>query len=175
LIEALAVLGGAPPVHVLLLGNGPERPRALAAVRRLGLDGRVTAPGAVPADELPGWIAACDIGAVPGSNDYGQPMKLMDYAAAGLPAVAPHLAPVREVVEHGFTGLLFPPGDVGALTAALTRLIRDPLTRRAMGARARRVAEAGTWRARALELVAVVSAPAAAPATIARHTGVLAS
>jgi glycosyltransferase involved in cell wall biosynthesis len=157
LVEALALLGDESAVHVLLLGDGPERPRALAAVRRLGLDRRVTALGALPSEELPAWVAACDIGAVPGSNDYGQPMKLMDYAAAGLPAVAPDLAPVREVVEDGVTGLLFAPDDVRALSLVLARLIRDTAVRRAMGARARRVAEEGSWRARALQLVSLVT------------------
>jgi glycosyltransferase involved in cell wall biosynthesis len=159
LLEALALLRDEPAVHVLLMGDGPERPHALAAARRLGLGRRVTAPGALPSKDLPAWIAACDIGAVPGSNDYGQPMKLMDYAAAGLPAVAPALAPVREVVEDGVTGLLFAPGDVGALAVVLARLIRDPAVRRAMGARARRVAQAGSWRARALQLASLMSAP----------------
>ncbi|HYT71382.1 MAG TPA: glycosyltransferase family 4 protein [Gemmatimonadales bacterium] len=159
LVEALALLGDEPAVHVLLLGDGPERPRALAAARSFGLDRRVIAPGAVPPEELPGWIAACDIGALPGSNDYGQPMKLMDYAAAGLPAVAPDLAPVREVVEDGVTGLLFAPGHGPALSRALARLIRDAALRRAMGARARRVAEGGSWRARAQQLVALVTQP----------------
>lgn len=157
LVEALALLGDEPAAHVLLLGDGPERPRVLAAVRRLGLDRRVTAPGALPSEELPAWVAACDIGVVPGSNDYGQPMKLMDYAAAGLPAVAPELAPVREVVEEGVSGLLFAPDDVRGLSLALARLIRDPAMRRAMGARARRVAEDGSWRARALQLVSLVT------------------
>jgi glycosyltransferase involved in cell wall biosynthesis len=84
-------------------------------------------------------------------------MKLMDYAAAGLPAVAPDLAPVREVVEDGVTGLLFAPDDVRALSLVLARLIRDTAVRRAMGARARRVAEEGSWRARALQLVSLVT------------------
>jgi glycosyltransferase involved in cell wall biosynthesis len=159
LVAALALLRDEPAVHVLLMGDGPERPHALAAARGLGLGGRVTAPGALPSEELPGWIAACDIGALPGSNDYGQPMKLLDYAAAGLPAVAPDLAPVREVVEDGVTGLLFAPGDVRALSLVLARLIRDPVVRRAMGARARRVAQAGSWRARALQLVSLVTEP----------------
>jgi glycosyltransferase involved in cell wall biosynthesis len=90
-------------------------------------------------------------------------MKLMDYAAAGLPAVAPDLAPVREVVTDGVTGLLFAPGDVGALSLVLARLIRDPGVRRAMGARARRVAQAGSWRARALQLVSLVTEPLPSP------------
>jgi glycosyltransferase involved in cell wall biosynthesis len=93
-------------------------------------------------------------------------MKLMDYAAAGLPAVAPDLAPVREVVEDGVTGLLFPPDDVRALSLALRRLIRDPGMRRAMGERARGVAENGSWRARARQLLSLVTAEPHAAALV---------
>jgi glycosyltransferase involved in cell wall biosynthesis len=165
-VEALTLLGDAPAVHLLLLGDGPERARTLAAVRRSGQHDRVTAPGAVPPDQLPAWVVACDIGVVPASNDYGHPMKLMDYAAAGLPAVAPDLAPVREVVEDGVTGLLFPPDDVRALSLALRRLIRDPGMRRAMGERARGVAENGSWRARARQLLSLVTAEPHAAALV---------
>jgi glycosyltransferase involved in cell wall biosynthesis len=168
LVEALALLGEDPPVRLLLLGDGAGRGRALAAARRLGVHRRITAPGAVPPEELPGWIAACDVGVVPASNDYGQPMKLMDYAAASIPAVAPDLAPVREVVQDGVTGLLFPPGDVRSLALALTRLVHDAALRRALGARAHTVAERGSWRVRAHQLVSLVTAapPAAAPVPV---------
>lgn len=159
LVEALALLDAESAVRLLLLGDGPKRPDALAAARRLGLERRITAPGALAPEELPAYVAACDIGAVPASNDYGQPMKLMDYAAAGLPAVAPDLAPVREIVQDGVTGVLFPPGDVRALSVALARLIRNPALRRAMGDCARRIAEEGSWRVRAQQFVSLVAAP----------------
>lgn len=162
LVEALALLHEERAVRLLLLGDGPQRPAVLSAVRRLGLDRLVTAPGALAPEELPAHVAACDIGVVPASNDYGQPMKLMDYAAAGLPAVAPDLAPVREIVQDGVTGVLFPPEDVRSLSLALARLVRNPALRRAMGARARRIAEDGSWRVRARQLVSLVSAPVVA-------------
>lgn len=157
LVRAVALLSREPPVRLLLLGDGPHRSQALDAARRLGVDDLVTAPGALPPDRLPVWVAACDIGVVPASNDYGQPMKLMDYGAAGIPSVAPDLAPVREVVEQGVTGVLFPPGDLWALSLALAGLVGDAGRRAAMGERARRVAEQGSWAARARRLVALLS------------------
>ena len=74
-------------------------------------------------------------------------------AAAGLPAVAPDLPPVRAVVEDGETGLLFPPGDAGALAGLLQRLLHDVRLCRRLGLTARRrVATDGGWddRGRAL-------------------------
>jgi glycosyltransferase involved in cell wall biosynthesis len=157
LVQALAPLADERPVHLLLIGDGPGRPRALAEADRLGLSSRVLALGAVAPARVPALIAACDIGGLSASNDYGHPMKLLDYAAAGLPAVAPDLAPVREVVQDGVTALLFPPGDVQALSRALARLVADDTLRRRLGSRAREdVAAKASWRARARSLVSLL-------------------
>jgi glycosyltransferase involved in cell wall biosynthesis len=78
-------------------------------------------------------VRACDLGVLPGSNDYGQPMKLLDYAAAGIAFVAPDLPPVREAIGAAPPGVLFPAGDVAALAGALERLIADPPRRVELG------------------------------------------
>ena len=153
LVHALASLVSERPVHLLLVGDGPERPRVLAAADRLGLTPNVRALGAVPPAEVPELVAACDIGVLPASNDYGHPMKLVEYAAAGLPSVAPDIAPVREVVRHGVTGLLFPPGDGRALSQALARLVADAALRQRLGRRAREEVAGADWPSRARDLV----------------------
>lgn len=168
LVEALARLPERADVHLLLIGDGPTRADALAAVRRLGLEGRVSAIGAIPPEVVPAWVAACDIGVLPGSTDYCQPMKLLDYAAAGLAVVAPALGPVRELVGDDDTCILFPPGDVSALSQALTLLACDPARRDALGARARVLAERASWQARARDLVALMTATPARTAPTPR-------
>ena len=153
LVEAAAPIADARDLHLVLIGDGPERGPALAAARRRGLEDRVTAPGAVAPDEVPALLAGCDVGVLPGTNDYGQPMKLLAYAAAGLAIAAPDLAPVREVVEDGVTALLFEPDGPEALESALRRLAADPDLRTALGARARRdVAAPAGWGERAARL-----------------------
>ena len=158
LVEALVPLLGRTPVHLLLVGDGPERARVISTADRLGVSAAVTWVGAVPPQGVAELISACDIGALPATNDYGQPMKLLEYAAAGLPSVAPDLPPVREVIEDGVTGLLFAPQEREALPRALARLLADQALARAMGNRARaRVADA-SWQHRARALVARVAA-----------------
>jgi len=153
LVQAVAQLAQAAPVHLLLIGEGPGRGAALAEADRLGLASRVRATGAVPPAQVPPLVAAADIGVLPASNDYGQPMKLMEYAAAALPSVAPDLDPVREVLRDGVTGLLFPPGDAQALARALARLLADPALRALLGSNARAAISAeATWAARARAL-----------------------
>jgi glycosyltransferase involved in cell wall biosynthesis len=155
LLQAVARLVHGQSVHLLLIGDGSERARVMAAAHTLGVGRHVTAMGAVHPSEVPALVAACDVGALPASNDYGHPMKLLEYAAAGLPTVAPDLSPVREVVRDGVTGLLFPPGNTEALSEALARLVSDEPLRRRLGARARvDVAQRASWRERARLLVA---------------------
>jgi glycosyltransferase involved in cell wall biosynthesis len=46
--------------------------------------------------------------------------------AAGLPVIASRIGVMPEVIREGVDGLLFPPGDVEALTSLLWELIRQP-------------------------------------------------
>ena len=67
---------------------------------------------------------------------------------AGRPVVASDVGGLRDVVQHGSTGLMVTPGDPGALAAALDDLLDDPGLRRRMG-------EAGRIRARQFEAATV--------------------
>lgn len=153
LVEAMATLDRLP-LHLVLVGDGPGRERTRAAARRAGLEGRISELGPVDPALVPRLTAAFDIGALPGTNRYGHPMKLLEYAAAGLPVVAADLPPVRDVLRDGETGLLVPPGDAAALAAAIRRLTADPELRRRLGRSARaRITESSSWRGRARGLV----------------------
>ncbi len=158
LIEAVAALRDVCAIHVLLVGDGPGLKPALEAAALYQLQERVMTTGAVAPGAMPALLSACDVGVLPHSNPYGDPMKLRDYAAAGLPAVAPDLEPVRQVIEHEVTGLLFSPGNAAALASALARLAADVAERRRLGERARqRVFATGLWSDRARALLTPVT------------------
>jgi glycosyltransferase involved in cell wall biosynthesis len=151
LVEALGRLTPAP--KLLLAGDGPGLAPALARADALGVRERIVSFGCLQQDRIPPMLAACDIGVLPDSNEYGQPMKLLEYAAAGLAIVAPDLPPVRAIIEDGVTGLLFPPGDVTRLTSTIQRLLHDGDTRTRLGAAARsRIAAAAEWAHRGRDL-----------------------
>jgi glycosyltransferase involved in cell wall biosynthesis len=81
------------------------------------------------------------------------PNKVWQAMAAGRPVVTADTPAVREVLEHGRTALLVPPGDPDALAGALARLAADPGLRRRLGAAARALyLERGTPRAAATRL-----------------------
>ena len=136
------------PLHLLLVGDGNNRPLVEALVQKLGIAEKVTFTGHVPYDTVAEHTAAGDIAALPAALDYGNPMKLYDYMAQGKAMVAPDQSTVTDIVRHGESALLFEKGNVEAMTAALRRLIEDPDLRRTLGQRAGALARENTWQRR---------------------------
>lgn len=130
LVEALALL---PGVRGLFIGGLPgesDGARLRARTRDRGLAGRVTFTGLVPPPEVAGLLSGADVLVLPTVDTpyarYTSPLKLFEYMAAGRPVVASDLPPLREVVEHGRTAFLVPPGDPQALAAGVRTLLDDP-------------------------------------------------
>lgn len=66
--------------------------------------------------------AAC----VNASDVEGLPMSVLESIAEGTPTIVSDIAAHRELLGGGADGLLFPVGNVGALTAAITRVLANP-------------------------------------------------
>jgi glycosyltransferase involved in cell wall biosynthesis len=140
-------------VHLLLVGDGPERASLDAAIRQLDLTRRVTMTGYVSHDQVADYLEVFDVAVMPDSNEHGSPMKIFEYLGMAKPVVAPRYAPIEEVLNDGETALLFPPGDADGLYLALETLIEDGELRSRLGARGRESVLAGhTWRHNALEV-----------------------
>ena len=133
LVRALAAVGPRP-YSALVVGDGPDRPAVEAEIRSLGLERAVRLAG--ERRDVPGLLADADV-FVLSSRSEGAPLSVLEAMAAGLPVVASAVGGVPELVADGATGLLVPPGDPGALAAALDRLLADPALRRRLGAAAR--------------------------------------
>lgn len=72
----------------------------------------------------------------------GMPLGVLEAQACGVPVIAYSVAGVPEVVEHGITGLLAEPGNVGDLARWLRLGVDDSVLRRRMAGAARRHAVA---------------------------------
>lgn len=121
---------------VVLVGTGPEEARLRALA---GPD--VIFAGRVSDDDLVACYHAAEIFCLPSvtiAEAFG--MVLLEAMACGTPLVTTSLPTgVSAVNRDGKTGLVVPPGDVGALREALRALLGDAARRRAMGEAARAV------------------------------------
>jgi glycosyltransferase involved in cell wall biosynthesis len=159
LIEALARLRPRHPrLHAVLMGEDLEAGGAFRLelerlVASLGLGDAVHLAGFRPdaaaalrevdALVLPSWIE-------------GLPLTVLEAMAQARPVVATAVGGTAEAVIDGETGLLVPPRDVDALTAALDRLLSDTVLRRRLGeagrARVRKQFAATAMERRVLEV-----------------------
>jgi glycosyltransferase involved in cell wall biosynthesis len=123
-----------PDLHVLIVGDGPEKPRLETLVHELGVDDAIVMPGRRL--DVPDLIAELDV-AVCASHFEGSPLAVMEYMEAGLPIVATRVGGVPDLLEDGIHGLLVEPGNPEALTTAINDLLTDRARASALGERAR--------------------------------------
>ncbi len=119
-----------PDVRFLIVGDGELRPLLEQRARALGLDGSAHFLGWQR--DLEPIYADLDLLVLSSLNE-GTPVSLIEGMAAGLPVVATEVGGVPDLVENGKTGLLVPPKDPGALSAAMDTLLGDADRRREMG------------------------------------------
>jgi glycosyltransferase involved in cell wall biosynthesis len=75
----------------------------------------------------------------------------MEALALGVPVVAPCVAGIPELVEHGVSGLTFPPGDWDRLAQVLGELLADPALQQRLAREGRRRVESEFFVERSLE------------------------
>ncbi|MBL8436009.1 MAG: glycosyltransferase [Zoogloea sp.] len=141
LLAALpALLARHPALKVLIFGQGPLEAELRAEVEAAGLAGAVRFTGF--RHDLPRWLGGLDMLIHPADME-GLGVSLLQASAAAVPIVTSRAGGLPEAVQDGVTGILCPPGDVAALTAAIDRLAGDAALRARYGAagRARILAE----------------------------------
>ncbi|HEY6147939.1 MAG TPA: glycosyltransferase family 4 protein, partial [Thermoanaerobaculia bacterium] len=139
LLEAFARCGSDATLRIV--GTGPE---AAVLGRRAALPdlaGRVELLGHVSFDALAEEYRNADVFCLP-SRQEGFGIVFLEAMAAGLPIVAGRAAAVPELVLDGECGVLVPPDDAEALSAALGRLLSDRELGKRLGERGRRLVQA---------------------------------
>lgn len=116
--------------ELTLGGEGPLGHRLRTLARRLDLDHRVHFPGFVPYEGVPGLLSGADVFIMPsvvdpsGDRD-GLPNVIVEALMQRIPVVASDVCGISEVIRHGITGVLVPPGDSAALADGVASLIGD--------------------------------------------------
>lgn len=141
-----------PAVRVVVAGDGPDRARLERLARSEGVASRVAFVGRVSHDDLPRYLAAGDVFALPcrsrfgGLEDEGLGAVYLQAAGVGRPAIAGRAGGAPEAVKDEETGLVVDGRSSTAIGEALLRLLRDPAEARRLGeCGARRVHREMTW------------------------------
>jgi glycosyltransferase involved in cell wall biosynthesis len=133
LISAVHRLRKTADVHLLIVGDGPERGPIEAHIRSLGMWGAVTLTGQTPSAEP--YYGLADV-AVLSSISEGSPNALLEAMAFRVPVVATKVGGIPEIVADGESALLVRPSDAQALHDAIRHLLTNPQDAKRLSARA---------------------------------------
>jgi glycosyltransferase involved in cell wall biosynthesis len=118
---AIRALREIPGVHLVVLGEGPQRAELELLASELEVP--VYLPGRVP--DVAAWLRRADVLVHPARWE-GFGLALLEAMLASLPIVATRVSSIPEIVADGETGLLVPPDAPSALAAAVERILDDP-------------------------------------------------
>jgi glycogen synthase len=142
-----------PGLRVVVAGDGPFRDELESAAPP-----GVTFTGFLGGHDLTALMGASDCYVVPSVYEpFG--MVALEAAAAGTPVAAAATGGLAEIVEHGVTGVTFPPRDADALARSVGTVLGDLEYARSLARRARRrVREDFAWPAIAAQTADVYDA-----------------
>ncbi len=115
--------------HLAIVGDGPLREDVERAVAERGLGDAIDLLGYVPNGEQLWSVYRASNAFLHVSLTEGAPMVFFEAESAGLPIVATDVGGVSAALGGGERGLLVPPRDAPAASAALERLAADQALR----------------------------------------------
>jgi glycosyltransferase involved in cell wall biosynthesis len=122
------------PVHLYIVGDGPERPALESAIAALSLDSVIDLTGFQ--SDTRAWLGRFHAFVLSSVRE-GQPMALLEAMASGLPIVATRVGAVPDTIEPGAEGLIVEPGDPVRLADAMETLVLDEQRCQQLGESAR--------------------------------------
>ena len=121
-IRAFEIVQKTVPSKLLLVGDGPERPRLERMSRELGLFDHVRFLG--KQDAIEEILAVADLFLIPSSNEsFG--LAALEAMACEVPVISSNAGGLPEVNIHGVTGCLADVGDYESMAAHALMLLQD--------------------------------------------------
>jgi len=137
LLHAFALVRATcPDARLLVAGDGPERAGLEELAARLGVRSSVEFLGLVPHADLDARLAGAWAQVAPSVWQEPFGIVVAEAMMRGTAVIASAAGGLKEIVDHGRTGLLVPPGDVTALTDALGQVLSSRDGARRLGAAA---------------------------------------
>ena len=117
--------------RLLIVGDGIDRKRLEKQAKQSGIDSKVKFTGAVPYEEIPGYLGLADA-FVTASVTEVHPLTLIEGMAAGLPILGIKSPGIEDIIEEEETGYLVS-DDISEFTDKLLQLLSDHKARKYMG------------------------------------------
>jgi N-acetyl-alpha-D-glucosaminyl L-malate synthase BshA len=122
------------PSRLLMIGDGPERPKAEWLAARKGIQDRVIFLG--KQDNIHEKLATADLMLLPSElESFG--LAALEAMACEVPTVATRVGGVPEVIDDGRSGYLTEVGDIETMARLAIELLSDDARLRTMGQTAR--------------------------------------
>lgn len=130
-------------LRLVIVGDGPLRPRVEACIRAEGIESLVWLPG--DRDDVPDLLRALDVFVLPSLGE-GISNTILEAMATGLPVIATRVGGNPELVDEGVTGTLIPAADAAALADAIEVYLQDEARMHQQGAAGHvKVSRGFTW------------------------------
>jgi len=124
-VEAASIISKRiPRSRFIIVGDGPEKPHVKKKIAQCGLQDRCMLPGYWQA--VPEVMAALDVFVVSSTTGETLTQTIPQALATETPVVATNIGGIPDIIRHGQTGFLVPPGDAEALAQYILELIQNP-------------------------------------------------
>ena len=140
LIQAMPeILKSVPSAHILMVGQGPYLSHLKKLVQELNLLDHVSFIGRIQYAQLPQYICAGDIFAMPSRSRFfgleveGLGIVYLEASACGLPVIAGSSGGAPDAVLEGVTGVVVDGVDNQDIAAAAIKMLNDLDGSKAMG------------------------------------------
>lgn len=145
-----ALLPAYPDLHYLVVGDGPDGERLRALAETAGVAARVHFVGAVPADDVPRYLALAELMVMPhrqeaDGEEEGTPLVFLEASACAKPVIAGRTGGAPDLVADGVTGLCVDGADGAAVADAIRRMLDNPDWARRLGAAGLERARSAGW------------------------------
>jgi phosphatidylinositol alpha-mannosyltransferase len=132
-----------PPMRLILVGDGPDRPDLERMVPPELLGDEVLFAGTVLGGR-PDYFATADVYCFT-TRIGALPISLLEGMAAGLPVIAPGIEPVAQLLKDRVQGRVLGLDDTDGFAGAMVELAGDEVARQRMGHAARAAVEPLAW------------------------------
>ncbi len=129
IIEAARLVQDHHDIHILLIGDGPEKAKISALAALYNLPG-LTLLSEKPRGQIPAYLSAADVAIIPLKNlnlfKGALPSKMFDAWACERPVIVSVDGEARQVLEKAQGGVYIPPEDPSSLADTLIQLKANP-------------------------------------------------